>query len=129
MPRPMLDAVGVTSADMPRTLAFYGLLGFDFPDADPDATHVEAVTAPGGVRLMIDSHALATSLIGAPPRPSNHATFALLCADSADVDRVVLALAQAGHSVTTPPFDAPWGQRYATVADPDGYLVDLFAPL
>lgn len=27
------------------------------------------------------------------------------------------------------PFDAPWGQRYATVLDPDGNGVDLFAPL
>jgi hypothetical protein len=27
------------------------------------------------------------------------------------------------------PYDAPWGQRYATVLDPDGNIVDLFAPL
>lgn len=27
------------------------------------------------------------------------------------------------------PFDAPWGQRYAGVLDPDGYQVPLFAPL
>ncbi|MFL6036949.1 MAG: glyoxalase, partial [Gaiellaceae bacterium] len=27
------------------------------------------------------------------------------------------------------PFDAFWGQRYATVVDPDGNAVDLFAPL
>ena len=26
------------------------------------------------------------------------------------------------------PFDAFWGQRYATVLDPDGNAVDLFAP-
>ena len=29
----------------------------------------------------------------------------------------------------SPPFDAFWGQRYATVHDPDGNPVDLFAPL
>ncbi|MGB5655838.1 MAG: glyoxalase, partial [Acidimicrobiia bacterium] len=27
------------------------------------------------------------------------------------------------------PFDAFWGQRYATVLDPDGNGVDLFAPI
>ena len=27
------------------------------------------------------------------------------------------------------PFDAFWGQRYATVRDPDGNAVDLFAAL
>jgi len=35
----------------------------------------------------------------------------------------------AGHTVVTAPFDAPWGQRYATVADPVAYRVDLYAPL
>ena len=29
-----------------------------------------------------------------------------------------------GHRI---PFDAFWGQRYATVLDPDGVGVDLFA--
>jgi len=27
------------------------------------------------------------------------------------------------------PLDAPWGQRYATILDPDGNAVDLFCPL
>jgi uncharacterized glyoxalase superfamily protein PhnB len=27
------------------------------------------------------------------------------------------------------PWDAFWGQRYAAVGDPDGNLIDLFAPL
>jgi uncharacterized glyoxalase superfamily protein PhnB len=27
------------------------------------------------------------------------------------------------------PFDAPWGMRYATVADPSGNGVDLYANL
>jgi predicted enzyme related to lactoylglutathione lyase len=35
----------------------------------------------------------------------------------------------AGGTVVHEPWDAPWGQRYATVADPDGYRVDLFCPL
>jgi len=35
----------------------------------------------------------------------------------------------AGHAGPLPPYDAPWGMRYATVADPDGNWVDLFAPL
>jgi uncharacterized glyoxalase superfamily protein PhnB len=40
-------------------------------------------------------------------------------------DRVVAA----GHHGKTAPWDAFWGQRYATVLDPDGNQVDLFAPL
>ena len=38
-------------------------------------------------------------------------------------------MAATGHVVVQEPFDAPWGQRYATVVDPDGYRVDLFCPL
>ena len=35
----------------------------------------------------------------------------------------------AGHRGHLEPFDAFWGQRYATVLDPDGNGVDLYAPL
>jgi uncharacterized glyoxalase superfamily protein PhnB len=35
------------------------------------------------------------------------------------------ALGQGRHE----PWDAPWGQRYAVVGDPDGNHVDLFSPL
>ena len=42
-----------------------------------------------------------------------------------DVRKVV----GAGFTGKTEPFDAFWGQRYATVVDPDGNPVDLFAPL
>ena len=35
----------------------------------------------------------------------------------------------AGHRSHLAPFDAFWGQRYATLLDPDGNPVDLFAPL
>jgi uncharacterized glyoxalase superfamily protein PhnB len=35
----------------------------------------------------------------------------------------------AGFSAKLEPFDAFWGQRYATLIDPDGNLVDLFANL
>ena len=77
-PAPILDAIGVTATDMPASVAFYRALGFEFADFAPDARHVEAKTAPGRVRLMIDAAELATSLIGAPPRPGNGSAFALL---------------------------------------------------
>jgi hypothetical protein len=34
----------------------------------------------------------------------------------------------AGYDGTLLPHDAPWGQRYATLADPDGVWVDLAEP-
>jgi uncharacterized glyoxalase superfamily protein PhnB len=45
------------------------------------------------------------------------------------VDGLHDELVAAGQTSLRTPFDAFWGQRYATVLDPDGNAVDLFAPL
>lgn len=129
MPSPIIDAVAVTSRDMSRSVGFYRQLGFEFPDFGTGDQHVEAIAAPGAVRLMIDTHALATELNGAEPVPANHAQFALLYDSPDAMNAAVAVLEQNGAAIVTPPFDAFWGQRYATVADPDGYRIDLFAAL
>lgn len=124
-----LDAVAVSSKDMAKTVAFYELLGFEFGDWGPDDQHVEPITKDGEVRLMIDTAALMEQLTGSVPVPPNHSSFAMLCDTPAEVDAVAAALADAGHVLTVEPWDAFWGQRYATVKDPDGYQIDLFAAL
>jgi catechol 2,3-dioxygenase-like lactoylglutathione lyase family enzyme len=129
MAEPVVDAVAVASRDLARSIAFYGRLGFRFPRLGPGDRHVEAERSAGGARLMIDDATLLESLWGAPPRPGNHAGFAVRMAGPPEVDEAVAALKAAGDKVETEAFDAPWGQRYAVVRDPDGYAVDLFAPL
>jgi uncharacterized glyoxalase superfamily protein PhnB len=47
----------------------------------------------------------------------------------AKVDALFEKVTAAGHAGSLAPYDAPWGMRYATVADPDGNWVDLFALL
>jgi uncharacterized glyoxalase superfamily protein PhnB len=56
-------------------------------------------------------------------------SFAFLCDRSDDVDVTFERLVGHGYEAVVAPFDAFWGQRYATVHDPDGNAVDLFAPL
>lgn len=119
--------MGVSATDLRRAVAFYELLGFSFPPAGDDEDHVES--AGSGARLMIDSAAMMTGLLGEPPRPGNLAAFALRFDSPAAVDEVAGRVAAAGHTVVTAPWDAPWVQRYATVQDPDGFRVDLYAPL
>ena len=121
-----IAAVAVSATDLSRAVAFYELLGFRFPPLEGDTKHVES---EAGVRLMIDEAAFLTSLHGEAPRPGNTAGFAILFDTPQGVDDAAARLADAGHTVITPPYDAPWGQRYATVADPDGYRTDLFALL
>ena len=122
-----LDAISVTSGNIARATQFYGLLGFSFAEFGADEKHVEAITADGEVRLMIDDRELMKSIIGAEPRPSNHSAFAIKCASPHEVGAAAARIRDAGHAVVKAPWDAFWGQRYAVVADPDGYRVDLFA--
>jgi uncharacterized glyoxalase superfamily protein PhnB len=64
-----------------------------------------------------------------PTGGSPRTALAFLCDDPAEVDRLFADLVEAGGQSHLPPFDAPWRQRYASVHDPDGNAVDLFAPL
>lgn len=131
MAKPVLDAVAVSARDIEKSKAFYALLGFDFEGdgAFLSPQHVEPVRGEGEPRLMIDDAALMERLNGERPCAPNHSIFAMLCDTPDEVDAHVAKLAAAGHEVSAAPWDAPWGQRYATVADPDGYRIDLFAPL
>ena len=124
-----IDAIGVTSGDFAATVRFYGLLGFTFPSFAGDAKHLEATTPPGEVRLMIDDVELMKSIMGRDPTPPTHSSFAIKCESPAEVDAACQRVAAAGFKVVKQPWDAFWGQRYAVVADPDGYMCDLFAPL
>ena len=121
-----ISAVAVSATDLSRAAAFYELLGFRFPPIEPETKHLEA---EGDVRLMIDDAAFLTELHGEPPRPGNTSGFAVEYDSTAEVDGFAARVGAAGHTVVTAPWDAPWGQRYATVADPDGYRVDVFCPL
>ena len=84
----------------------------------------------GGVRLMIDSEAVMKSFSEDTWSGPNagRLTLAVRCASPADVDELHADLATLGSGSHITPFDAPC-QRYATVRDPDGVRVDLYAPL
>jgi uncharacterized glyoxalase superfamily protein PhnB len=124
---PNLDAIGIASKDLAASVRFYRMLGLAFPDATED--HLEAAT-PGGVRVILDKVELIKQLDKEWTEPKGHRMgLAFLCASPAEVDAIHAKLTAAGHSSKTAPWDAFWGQRYAQVVDPDGSVVDLFAPL
>jgi catechol 2,3-dioxygenase-like lactoylglutathione lyase family enzyme len=128
--KPTLNAFGIVVDDMARSLAFYRALGLDIPpDADGEP-HVD-VPLGGGVRLMFDTVEIARSLYPdwEPPGGGHRMGMALECASPAAVDEVHDRLVALGHRSEKTPWDAFWGQRYAVIADPDGNLVDLYAPL
>ena len=127
---PQLAAIGIVVADMGRSLAFYRRLGLDVPADADDQPHAEAALA-GGLRLMWDTEETARSVDPGWTPPSGGARSALAfgCDSPGDVDATYAGLTEAGYDGHLAPWDAPWGQRYAVVHDPDGNPVDLFAPL
>lgn len=123
-------AIGMVADDMKATLAFYRLLGLDIPADADTAPHAEA-TLPDGTRLMWDSAETARAIDPGwtPPSGGHRVALAFDCGSPAGVDRGYAELTTAGYPGGHAPFDAPWGQRYATVLDPDSNPVDLFAAL
>jgi catechol 2,3-dioxygenase-like lactoylglutathione lyase family enzyme len=127
---PRFDVIGIVVADMAASLSFYGRLGLPVPDGAGDEPHVE-VALPGGLRLLFDTEATIRSFDTTWTAPSGGHRLGLgfACDDPAAVDAAHDELVAAGHRSHLAPWDARWGQRYATVLDPDGNAVDLFAPL
>ena len=101
------------------------------PEPPDDEDHFEA-ELPNGLRLMFDTEELIKQLDPEWRRPEGapRSTLAFKCDDAADVDETYRPAHRSRASPgQTEPYDAFWGQRYANVVDPDGNVVDLFAPL
>ena len=105
-------------ADLERSLGFYrDQLGFDVTYTFPSAGE------PGFASLAIEGGKLALATGDKPVE--NGSTAIWLYAD--DVDAAVSELCAAGVPVVAEPADRPWGERVASVADPDGYVVHIGA--
>jgi uncharacterized glyoxalase superfamily protein PhnB len=125
---PELNAIGIVASDMARSIAFYRLLGLEFP-GDSDGGHIEA-ELPNGLRLMLDSEETIKSFRPDWTREAgNQLALAFECATPAEVDELYARVAEAGFDAEKEPWDAFWRQRYAQLRDPDGVPVDLFASL
>ncbi|MGN5380700.1 VOC family protein [Streptomyces lasalocidi] len=122
--------IGLVASDLAASLAFYRRLGLAFPPGAEEQPHVEA-ELPGGLVLALDTEETVRSFHPGwrPPQGGGRVGLAFRCDSPAEVDAVYTDLVGAGHHGELKPWDAFWGQRYATVHDPDGNGVDLFAPL
>jgi uncharacterized glyoxalase superfamily protein PhnB len=124
---PRLNALGIVSSDLARSIRFYRLLGLDFPEGEQP--HVEAVL-PNGLRLMLDSEDVVRGFRPDWQRVTgNQLALAFECESAAEVDATYARVAEAGFPGEKEPWDAFWGQRYAQLRDPDGVPVDVYAAL
>jgi uncharacterized glyoxalase superfamily protein PhnB len=121
------DMIGITVRDMAKALAFYRLIGLDIPSGVETEQHVECKS--NGYRIAWDSLELMKSLNPDWVEPvGNRIGLAFLCESPAEVDALYERVVAAGYAGHKAPWNAFWGQRYAVVVDPDGNLIDLFAP-
>ena len=124
---PELNAIGIVTADLARSVAFYRLLGVDL--SEDGEGHIEATLA-SGTRFMLDEESVVRGF-----RPDwtrevgNQLALAFECSSPAEVDELWARAKAEGFDAEKEPWDAFWGQRYAQLRDPDGVPVDLFAPL
>jgi uncharacterized glyoxalase superfamily protein PhnB len=123
-----LAAIGVVVEDLDRARSFYRLLGLEIAE-DPEGHGHAEVELPGGLRLMFDTVDTMKSFDPSWSRGQGSPTAALAFAfDSpADVDAKYEELLAAGGQKHLAPWDAFWGMRYASLRDPDGNGVDLYA--
>ncbi len=123
------DMIGIVVRDMAKALAFYRLLGLDVPDVPDSEPYAEVIT-PNGYRISWNTLDMTKGLDPDYVEPVGYRmALAFKCDSPAEVDAVYAKIVAAGYTGHKAPYDAFWGQRYATVIDPDGNPVDLFAPL
>jgi lactoylglutathione lyase len=107
-------------SDVPRSLRFYAeLLGFRMSfsfEGDDGQPVFASLELEDGTKLGI----------GGPTEAVESGSVAIwLYTD--DVDGAVAELQRAGVEVIAEPADKPWGERVASVSDPDGYTVHIGA--
>ncbi|MBC8163746.1 MAG: VOC family protein [Roseiflexaceae bacterium] len=122
------DMIGIVVSDMAAALRFYRLVGLEIPAHLDSESHAEITTA-NGYRIAWDTEALARSINPDWVTPvGQRVALALKCDSPGEVDATYARMVAQGYHGHKPPWDAFWGQRYAVIADPDGSLLDLFAP-
>ena len=123
------DMIGIIVKNMASALPFYRLLGLGIPDGKDTEAFVEVIT-PNGYRISWNSLEMVKGLEPDWVEPRGvRMAMAFKCDSPGEVDAVHAKLTAAGYRSHKVPFDAFWGQRYATVLDPDDNPVDLFAPM
>jgi catechol 2,3-dioxygenase-like lactoylglutathione lyase family enzyme len=125
-----VDMVGMVVRDLAAALRFYRLLELAIPEGVEGEPHVEVIT-PNGYRLAWDTVETIKSFDPdyVEETVGQRISLAFKCDSPAEVDALHERIVSAGYTSHKAPWDAFWGQRYATVVDPDGNTVDLFAAL
>ena len=112
-----INAVALAVHDMSRSVRFYTALGFS--------------VRYGGERAAFTSlHAGSCYLnLIAQPADRRWSWWGRVILHVSDVDAFHRRALEQGLAPTTAPGDAPWGERYFHISDPDGHELSFARPL
>jgi catechol 2,3-dioxygenase-like lactoylglutathione lyase family enzyme len=113
-----ISAVTLLTIDMAEAVAFYDALGFHLRYGGPDAPFTSFRVGTGYLNLQLD-------IVGAP----RTAIWGRVVLWVDDVDAMYKRALAAGFAPETTPTDAPWGERYFHIHDPDGHELSFARPL
>jgi len=112
-----ISAVTLATHDMARAVRFYRALGFEMAYGGEQAAFTSFRVGTGYLNLTAE----------APHR--TWSWWGRLVLHVSDVDALYLHARALGLAPEAPPRDAPWGERYFHLTDPDGHELSFARPL
>ena len=112
-----LSAVTLVTRAMGPAVTFYRKLGFVVLYGGPDDPFTSFRAGAGYLNLQLDPDRMPVPVWGR----------AIFWVD--DVDAMHQRACAAGLEPQTEPADAPWGERYFQIRDPDGHELSFARPL
>ena len=123
-----LSAVTLTVADLARSMRFYESVGFERKPGDDVPGFVSYLLGGGAQPAYLNLLAAPEGEAqGAPSRGFGGWGRVILYVS--DVDAFYARLVATGIVPELAPADAPWGERYFHLADPDGHELSFAQPL
>ena len=113
-----ISAVTLLTADMVEAVAFYEALGFHLLYGGQEAPFTSFRVGAGYLNLQLNT-------VGSTER----AVWGRVVLWVDDVDAMYKRALAAGFAPETTPTDAPWGERYFHIHDPDGHELSFARPL
>ncbi len=112
-----LSAVTLATCDMARSVRYYRALGFTLRSSGEQSPFTSFQAGSSYLNLIARA---------GEPRPSwwGRAIFYV-----SDVDAFHARAVAAGLQLETTPVDAPWGERFFHLTDPDGHELSFARPL
>ncbi|NVH77807.1 VOC family protein [Paraburkholderia sp. JPY432] len=111
-----LSAITLATSDMKRAVAFYEALGFPLKYGGPREAFTSFAFGSSYLNLIADARAPVT-------------WWGRVIIYVSDVDAIYAKALAAGLQPSLAPADAPWGERYFHITDPDGHELSFARPL